>query len=233
MRRRSTLRRIILLAAVISSFQQADAQALPDLEPIKRAALVVRVTGKDPTNSEERTVEGTGFFISKVGYLVTSKHLRTKLGNIDEPSIRYEIRYGPNGVYSVEAAEAWKDVSPSTDILVLYASVDQSTISPLGRGSEGGLQPAVTPIYSGGFPDGIQYSVRQGYIQALGIRAPVRLWTTTLAFGGGQSGSPVCLADAKVVAVAKGNLEQDPTTGVVVPVRIVPDEYWDDPGKRP
>lgn len=214
---------ILLLARALAVQAQG-----PNLDGIKSAVVQITVKGIDPTDSTERVTHGTGFFISKDGYIVTSKHLVTKLGNVDAQTVTYEIQYGI--APAKQAGYAWTDPNPNTDLLVLYAAVTDWDVPTLARGSRNNVTPAVTPIYTGGFPEGVLYSVKTGFIQSWGVLAPLPLWTTSMSFKEGQSGSPICLSDTKVIAVAKGNDTADPATGVVVPVRIIPPQYWDDPG---
>jgi S1-C subfamily serine protease len=219
------MRRSGLAAVVVSFVFVVSAPAQPNLNGIKSAVVKITIKGIDPTDSTQKVAQGTGFFISKDAYVVTSKHLLTGLESVDPQTVTYEIEYGAG--LPRQAGYAWTDPNPTTDLLVLYVYAKDWNVPTLKRGTDEGVEPGVTPIYTGGFPKDIQYTVKTGFIQAWGVLAPIALWTTSFAYKEGQSGSPVCLADAKVIAVAKGNDAEDPTTGVVVPVKIIPNEFWD------
>jgi S1-C subfamily serine protease len=217
---------VILFAAFhVETFAQGGPQ--PDFSAIKLAVVTVVAKGTDPTQgNKEVAVQGTGFFISKEGYLVTSYHLKTKLGQaVDDGTVIYEVSFGPND--RVQAAEVY--TIKTNDILVLFASIGDRDVPVFQRGTRNGISLATTAIYVAGYPEGYQYSVRPGAITSFGLIEPIPAWQTNFSFKEGQSGSPVFKADTTVVAVVRGNDHDAASFGIVVPVRPIPAEYWDKP----
>jgi S1-C subfamily serine protease len=220
---------IAIALATLGLGRTAVADDHPDLAGIKNAVVIVVAKGTDPTKGNISVASrGTGFFISKEGYLVTSYHLVTALGDVAPDTVSYEIHFGTGQNDAiVSAAIAWP--LPQDDLLVLFASLAERDVAVLQRGDRAGINIGTTPVYSAGYPQGWQYSLTPGVITSFGLVDPIPAWATSLTFKEGQSGSPILRANRTVIAVARGNDADATSIGVVIPVRPIPREYWDSP----
>lgn len=218
--------KLFLPIAAFALAASARAEDVVDLAPIKAAVVMVVASGTATSDHAPRAQQGTGFYISKDGYLVTSYHLRTNLGPVEEGTVRYQIHgRGSQGDYFVSAAPEWW--SETHDLLVLYASVADRDVPILRRGTRDGIEPAKTVVYSAGYPEGYLLIVDEGKIKAFGVIDPIPVWPTNFTFKVGQSGSPICRADTSVFALAKGSDKDAPSNGFIAPVRPIPIQYWD------
>jgi S1-C subfamily serine protease len=172
--------------------------------------------------------QGTGFFTSVDGYLVTTHHLLDKLvkdQKADPRTVTFQVRFA-NGD-SLDASPV-NDL-PTFDLLVLMAQLgerDVRILKPAFR-SSAHIVPGTTKIFTAGFPAGYQFTVDQGIIKNWGPTGPVVEWATNLNLKDGQSGSPILLEDNRVIAFAKADDADAATIGLVVPVSVVPQNYWD------
>ncbi len=221
-----TLSLILFFAFRVEIFAQ-DVPKPDDFAAIKSAVVTIVVKGVDTSQGNKSVaVQGTGFFISKEGYLVTSYHLKTKLGQtVDDGTVTYDVYFTPTD--HIQAAEQF--ALKTSDILVLFTSLGEREVPVFKRGTRNGISLAITPVYVAGYPEGYQYSLRPGTITSFGLIDPVPAWQTNFSFKDGQSGSPVFKADTTVVAIVKGNDHDAAEFGIVIPVRPIPAEYWDRP----
>lgn len=195
------------------------------------AVVLVVVNGVNVNQGNApAAVQGTGFFISRDGYLVTAYHLLTKLqeAGVDPQTVSYEIHLSP--LSTVKASAQPLFVNPAADLMVLYAPVgglNVKTLKPANR-QNATVVEGKTTIYSAGYPSGAGFTVAPGVIKSFdGLLDAQPAWSSTLTFKEGESGSPILLEDGRVIAVAKGIDKDSVTTGYVVPSRLIPGEYWD------
>lgn len=217
---------VLCLLIPLASTRAEDAK--PDLQQIKGAIVVVIGKGTVPSQGNAPIAsQGTGFFVSKDGLLVTSDHLRTDLAAADPDTISYEVHFGATSPDVVKATPVY--IQPVADIMVLHAPVEDRDVPILIPGTRKEIPTGIASVYTAGYPQGYQYSVDEGIIKSYGTIDPVPVWTTSLNFKAGQSGSPVVLANLHVIAIVKGNDTAAASLGLVVPSRYVPPEYWDGP----
>jgi Trypsin-like peptidase domain len=206
----------------------AQQPASPDLQQIKGAIVVVIGKGTVPSQGNAPIAsQGTGFFVSKDGLLVTSDHLRTDLAAADPDTISYEVHFGATSPDVVKAIPVY--IQPVADIMVLHAPVEDRDVPILIPGTRKEIPTGIASVYTAGYPQGYLYSVDEGIIKSYGTTDPIPVWSTSLNFKSGQSGSPVVLANLHVIAIVKGNDATAASLGLVVPSRYVPPEYWDGP----
>jgi len=217
--------------AVIGAVVLGGLPATASEQDVQAAVAVVLLKGVNPAQGNApAAVQGTGFFISQDGYIVTSYHLLSKLtaSGVDAETITYEIHPSTNSPISYRAIPLF--TNPAADIMVLYAALGGQRVKTLRRTDRTrvSIVPAKTDIYSAGYPDGISFSYARGYIKSLGgPLEPIPSWTTNLTFKDGESGSPILLEDESVVAVVKGDDADATSIGIIVPSRLIPPEYWD------
>ncbi len=220
--------RIVVLAllAVGSGLMTKRVCAQASVATIEKAVVIVIARGVDTgLGNRPAAAQGTGFFIHRDGYLVTSYHLRKVLGDVDERTVGFEVHFGPNDADVFRAGQVF--ANPEADIMVLYASVGNHPYDILRRGSRDGIELGTTPIYTGGYPEGYQFSVDSGVLKSLGTIDPIPVWSTSLTFKAGQSGSPIVLNDLRVIGFAKGNDADATSIGLIVPASAIPSNFWD------
>jgi len=226
------LRWIVILTlftatSALAQNQVADSHQGP--AAVKSGVVLVIAQGVSTVlGNSAVAAQGTGFFTSVDGYLVTTHHLLDKLvkeGKADPRTVTFQVRFA-NGD-SLDASPV-NDL-PGFDLLVLMAQIgdrDVRILKPAFR-SSAHIIPGTTKIFTAGFPAGYQFTVDQGVIKNWGPTGPVVEWATNLNFKDGQSGSPILLEDNRVIAFAKADDADAATIGLVVPVSVVPQNYWD------
>lgn len=222
----------LVLGAVVAVGASGSAMAGP--AEARGAIVVVGVKGVNTRlGNAPEAAQGTGFFISKDGLLVTAYHLWGDMEQrgVDPATMSIEVTFDPDSPKTVQAQQLY--TNRVADVMVLYAPVggrNVPTLKPADR-TTAKVVEASTPIYSAGYPDGIGFSVSRGYIKSFdGPRAPVPAWTTDITFKGGESGSPILLEDNRVIAIAKAVDKESTQIGLIVPSRFVPRDYWDGAG---
>lgn len=205
------------------------AAAAPD--DVRNAIVVVVVKGDNARlGNAPAAAQGTGFFISRDGYVATSYHVYGDLikDGVEPSSVTYHVALNPTSP-PLPASPLF--INPAADLMVLYVAgaggLNVMTLKPADRGNAR-VSTAITPVYSAGYPDGIGFSTGAGVIKSFdGPLAPIPVWTTSLTFKGGESGSPILLADNRVIAIAKAVDPGSSSIGLIVPSRLIPREYWD------
>jgi S1-C subfamily serine protease len=197
---------------------------------VQAAAAAIVVKGFRTADSAPVEAHGSGFFTSRDGYLVTSYHLVSDLleKGVDERTLTYRVT--PEGRQQTGAAVAWK--SDAADLMVLQARIGNVPVKPLkpNLAARSELRLIETPIFTGGYPDGYAFVADRGYIKSFegpaDSAAPA--WVTNMSFKAGQSGSPVVMEDGRVAAVVEAvDLDAD-SLGILVPIRDIPLNYWQD-----
>jgi S1-C subfamily serine protease len=221
--------RILLTLVLLTPLARAAAQDAPDLDALKtKAIVVVLAKAIDAAHGNVPLVsQGTGFFISSEGFLITSYHLRSKLP-VSDDEVSYEVRFGSSpGDPTVSARYQWGN--DACDLLMLSVAIGDHLIAVLPRSSltRDSIKKGVTPLYTGGYPHGVPFLTRHGVVLAFGLLDPRPAWVTDIGLIEGQSGSPVLLGDGTVIAVARGNDADNPSVGIIVPVKIIPNGFWD------
>lgn len=211
----------------------ATAQS-PDYGPaanqeVQDAVVMVVASGVNTALGNKReAVQGTGFFVSSDGRLVTSYHLREKLpAGVDAGTIKYTIYRNPFDTSPRPAAMVYG--SELFDVLVLYVDVSGLTVKPLRQGSKDGDNVKVLqPVYTGGFPANYSYQPDVGVLKSFSgpvLDPPRPLYVTSITYKEGQSGSPILLANGKVIGIAKATDPGANSIGLIVPSWVA-QAYW-------
>src|SRR5258708_5367639 len=95
MKKRHVILTFTTALGTILQVPSVEAQVEPDLSSLRGAVVIVLVKGIVPSLGNAPVAsQGTGFFISKDGFLVTANHLHSDLGKVDETSVTYELHFG-------------------------------------------------------------------------------------------------------------------------------------------
>jgi len=226
---RASILAIALLAAFTPSLP-GSAQTQPnafDPKLYRSSIVAILAKGVSPKlGNLPVTVQGTGFITSRDGFVVTSRHLKTELGDVDPSTITFEIHFkSPADPDFVPATPVFEN--DRADLMVLYGNLDDHTFTPLNLSNHENITPGTTAIFTVGFPQGYSYSSDNAIVRTKYPSLPFPAWATSFSFRAGQSGSPVLVASGGVVAIVKGSDAASPAFGIVVPSRLVPQEYWD------
>jgi len=217
--------------ASVSFAKAEESPTLAPLEYLQDAVAQVEVHGFDQ-RSNPIAIVGTGFFISKEGYMVTAKHLIEDIVSkgATRESLTYSVNMEASGMpVTVSAIAFWN--SQASDLLVLAVKTKNLKFRVLNQNSNirGGINIGETQIFTAGYPEG--YSLLMGAGIVTSFISPTDdsgpRWVTNMSFKRGQSGSPVILKDGTVVAVVTA-IDQDASTiGFITPTRTIPLNFWD------
>lgn len=147
--------------------------------------------GQSPRGEQEKTSLGSGFIVSRDGYILTNNHV---IEDADEIIVRLNDRR------ELDAKLIGAD--PSTDLAVLKVEADDLPIVDLGDSDALEVGEWVVAI---GSPFGFDYSVTAGIVSAKGRSLPnenyVPFIQTDVAINPGNSGGPLFNLDGKVVGI--------------------------------
>ncbi|MGP3779081.1 S1C family serine protease [Halanaerobium saccharolyticum] len=168
---------------------------------------------------------GSGFIVSKDGYIVTNQHV------IEDAD---EIEVAINGIEDPVPAEvAWSDFSLDLAVLkVDPAKIDQE-LSPLEMGDSEGIRPGDWAIAIGN-PLGFEHTVTVGVISALGrpiqiptddrqVRTYQNLIQLDAAINPGNSGGPLLNNQGKVIGINTAVSAAGQGIGFAIPVNEIKD----------
>lgn len=146
--------------------------------------------GGVPEDFDERSL-GSGFIISKDGYIITNNHV---IGNADEIVVRLSDRR--------EYVATLVGGDKRSDVALLKIDADNLPVAKIGRSADlkvGGWVMAI------GSPFGFEHSVTAGIVSAIGRSLPNENYTpfiqTDVAINPGNSGGPLLNLDGEVVGV--------------------------------
>jgi hypothetical protein len=146
------------------------------------------VTIKIKDRQGKDIAEGSGFVISKDGFIVTNFHV---INSAHEAEIKIGDKVF-NDVYLVKG-------SPNLDVAIL--KVDAEGLSPLPIGDSDGLSSGQF-IVALGNPLGFEQSVSSGIISAIRSGPTIKLIQMTVPVSPGSSGCPVLNEYGEVVGIA-------------------------------
>ncbi|ACL68826.1 S1C family serine protease [Halothermothrix orenii] len=163
---------------------------------------------------------GTGFIVSKDGYIVTNEHvihgaekIEVTIKGFDKP---------------VPAEIAWSDFS--LDLAVLKVNVDRD-LTPIKLGDSDKIRPGDWVIAIGN-PFGFEHTVTIGVVSALGrpiqiptqdgqVRTYRNLIQTDAAINPGNSGGPLLNIDGEVIGINTAVSAQGQGIGFAIPANEV------------
>lgn len=169
---------------------------------------------------QEVTVIGSGFIISRDGYVVTNEHVAGQSN---------EVRCVLFDKDEVEAEVV--GVDPDTDIAVLKLQTNRTDLPVVQLGSSSNLQAGQT-VLALGSPHGLSRSVSLGIISVTdrnledtgSERAPFNNWIQTdAAINPGNSGGPLVNLNGEVVGINTRKLQGADNVGFAIPIDIARD----------
>jgi putative serine protease PepD len=163
------------------------------------AFITARVTQADAGpfgQSESGQATGTGFVVSKDGYVVTNAHVVE-----GATSVRVKIGDGETKTARIVGQD------PSTDIALLKVDAGGQDLQPRARADSGNVHVG-DPTYAIGNPYGLERTLTTGVVSALDreIRAPNGfsidgVIQTDAALNPGNSGGPLLDSAGRVIGV--------------------------------
>jgi S1-C subfamily serine protease len=205
--------------------QLAFAEISEEIQASVRGSLVhIRATGISSKDSSQKTSEGTGFYVSQDGFILTNYHLLAPLDGVDADTIVINVGERPNTLNRVKVLPV--QGNEIADILVLKAPEDG--VNRTKAKIDFTKQPTVgSALYSIGFPtvtdpefDTQPALVKGNLSKHTGPTAS--LWTTSIAALQGQSGSPVFTDDGTVIGILKGtDKTAEGEVSYIVPIKFV------------
>ncbi len=169
---------------------------------------------------QEVTVIGSGFIITRDGYVVTNEHVAGQSS---------EVRCVLFDKDEVEAEVV--GVDPDTDIAVLKLQTDRTDLPVVKLGSSSSLQAGQT-VLALGSPHGLSRSVSLGIVSVTdrnledtgSERAPFNNWIQTdAAINPGNSGGPLVNLKGEVVGINTRKLQGADNVGFAIPMDIARD----------
>jgi S1-C subfamily serine protease len=181
------------------------------------------VSGDSPFGlpDQQGTASGSGFVVSKDGYVVTNNHVVEGADNVT-------VQFGDDG----ETVKAdVKGTDPSSDLAVLKVETDSSKLHPVPLGNSSGVNVG-DPAVAIGNPFGVGRTVTTGIVSAVGrdIDAPngftiTDAIQTDASINPGNSGGPLLDANGRVIGVnsqiATGGGRGSVGIGFAVPVNTL------------
>ena len=174
----------------------------------------------------EETNFGSGFFISRDGYILTAAHLFQELQEEPVPERRHE-RFNRDQFRRCQAERADLPIelvrmNGDVDVALLKSPL----IPPVERYNavhfwETASIPQGARLHSLGFPLQQPLSVNSGTLSSKD--GPRGLWKTDTSVNEGSSGGPVFVNSGHVVEVVKGGIQEAPGHAIIAPVNLIVD----------
>lgn len=211
---------------VTTTVKTSGSQQLPEMfnDPYFRFFFGDRFQAPEQ-QPRERQGFGSGFIVSKDGYIVTNQHV------IDGAD---KIEVSINGIKEpVQAEVAWSDFSLDLAILNIDSSEINKSLTPLEMGDSDQIRPGDWAIAIGN-PLGFEHTVTVGVISALGrpiqiptvdrqVRTYQNLIQLDAAINPGNSGGPLLNNQGKVIGINTAVSAAGQGIGFAIPVNEIKD----------
>lgn len=151
-----------------------------------------------PTAKKKKSASGTGFFVSKDGYLITNQHVVA-----DATEIEVTIHDGKKYPATLVSSDS------SNDVALLKVEADTT---PLPIVSATNVKKG-TEVFTLGFPvvgiQGQEQKATYGRINALsGIQGDIRYFQIDVPIQPGNSGGPLITDEGQIIGVVTASLNQ-------------------------
>jgi S1-C subfamily serine protease len=166
---------------------------------------------------------GTGFFVSKSGYILTNKHV------VDDQSVSYKVTMSDGQKYNV--INIIRD--NNNDIAVLQIDIDESKkdeLKPLSLGNSSNLKTGDAVATIGTNPKDFKKDIKVGSISGLGYRVIAdnpyqndserlnNAIQTNLNLVPGNSGSPLINSNGEVVGINTATASTFSNVSFAIPI---------------
>lgn len=205
----------------VASQQQNAMPQIPEDSPLYdffKKYLEQMPEGEDAQPNDERSSLGSGFIISKDGYIITNNHV---VADADEIIVRLNDRR--------EFVAKVVGTDPRSDIAVLKIEADDLPVLNFGDSANMKVGEWVLAI---GSPFGFDHSVTQGIISAIGRALPndsyIPFIQTDVAINPGNSGGPLFNLKGEVIGVNSQIYSRNGGymgLSFAVPINVVNDVY--------
>ena len=209
---------IFSLAGLAGSAQAQDADATH--AAMRKSLVYLKATGTGASGAiagVPMEATGTGFLVSGDGFILTSYHLLSQLGDVRPETIEIWANIAEK-VKVLKFKAATVNAVPENDLLLLKVPSGVDGHIPVKIGSFAESYSA-SQVLTSGFPSAIDYHTVNGRISSRDTGSGY-LWTVDMAFAPGQSGSPVYTPDGTVIGVAKGQSINSPDINHMVPIHL-------------
>ncbi|MEC9491079.1 MAG: trypsin-like peptidase domain-containing protein [Halanaerobiales bacterium] len=209
---------------VTSTIKISGSQQLPEMfnDPYFRFFFGDRFQGPEQL-PRERKGFGSGFIVSKDGYIVTNQHV------IDGAD---QIEVSINGIKEpVKAEVAWSDFSLDLAVLKVNTENMNQELTPLKMGDSSKLRPGEWAIAIGN-PLGFEHTVTVGVISATGrpiqiptdnrqVRTYQNLIQLDAAINPGNSGGPLLNIQGNVIGINTAVSQVGQGIGFAIPINEI------------
>lgn len=234
----------VVVALACAPNGDAAAQQTRLADKAQRSIVYIWFDVTDPTTGAKSTVQGTGFIVSKSGYVLTASHLFREWGKQTDADrsqnlIRSSLRGKPGDV--IESPLILRIINPGN---IEYEDVALLKLPDVAQGfsaasvcmRDANLARVGDNFVAYGFPQDQSFQPVEGTLGT--TNAPGGRWAAAAAFTYGMSGGPVYSKQAHVIGLIRGGLPGVPAVNWITPIRhaigmLQQGGYEDDCGKGP
>ena len=161
---------------------------------------------------------GTGFLVSDDGFILTTYHLLSKLGDVVPETVKIEANIGAKVVvFDIIAAPV--NAVPELDLLMLKIPPGIDPYIPVKLGSLSDANSA-SDVLTSGFNKTVNYHKDVGSVGSKDTSSGYLWAVNDMPFAAGQSGSPVYTPEGVVIGVAKGQAIDSPDINYIIPIQL-------------
>lgn len=217
--------RAALLALVCATNSNALAQDSTLTDKARQSVVYISFDVTNPTTGAKSPVQGTGFIVSRSGYVLTASHLFREWGkqtdaNRSQNLIKGSLRDKPGNV--LESPQILRIVNPGSaeyeDVALLKLP---DAVQTFGVASVCIREAAAARVGNNfvayGFPQDQSFQPVQGTLGT--TNAPGGRWAAAAPFTYGMSGGPVYTTRGFVIGLIKGGLPGLPAVNWITPIQ--------------
>ncbi len=171
----------------------------------------------------EEMARGTGFVVSRDGFVLTNYHLVKDLSGYKPGSLVISASFGQDEEINRRKLQLVKS-DAAFDLLLLKGAEGSATYKPVVFSDSNGIKVlnADSELYSAGFPRAEDPTLQTEPVSSRGSvkdrNGPdAHLWNLSLEMNAGQSGSPVFTKNGHVVGIATSDSRINKSTNFMIP----------------
>ena len=196
-------------------------------EEARKSTVYIFVDAIDPVTGAKTAAQGTGFVISRLGYVLTASHLlrdwvkQRELDKVQNP-IKASIGAKPGYMYSspldVQVVNPGNAAAEDVALLKLPPLDSAQGYRPAPICMASRQEPKFGEEISAlGFPSNQNVQLVKGYLGT--ETAPGGRWAAASAFDRGMSGGPVYDSSCNLIGLVKGGLPDTRDVQWITPIR--------------